>query len=70
MQKDLIKKGIKEPGRIFTVKGVVNSYELSENTARSYLNKLVESKLFLQTREGRTTLYFVPSDLASRLRLG
>lgn len=70
VQKDLIKKGIKEPGRIFTVKGVVNSYELSENTARSYLNKLVESKLFLQTREGRTTLYFVPSDLASRLRLG
>ena len=67
IQKDLIKKGTKELGRIFTVKEVASSYEISENTARSYLNKLVALNLFLQTKDGRTILYFVPSDLKERL---
>ncbi|UYM14576.1 hypothetical protein [Endozoicomonas euniceicola] len=35
VQKDLIKKSTKEPGRVFTVKEVANSYGISENTARA-----------------------------------
>jgi len=69
VQKDLIKKGIKDPGRVFTVKETANSYAISESTARTYLNKLVKLKLLLQTKDGGTTLYFAPSDLKSRLKL-
>lgn len=69
VQKDLIKKGTKEPGRIFTVKETANSYGISENTARGYLNKLVDFKLLLPTKDGRTVLYFAPSDLMNRLKI-
>lgn len=68
IQKDLIKKGTKDPGRIFTVKETASSYAISENTARTHLNKLVSLKLLLQTKDGRTTLYFAPSDLKVRLK--
>ncbi len=67
VEKDLVKKGTKEPGRIFTVKEVASSYDISENTARSHLNKLVKHKLFLITKDGKTHLYFSPSDLNIRL---
>jgi len=68
VQKDLVKKGTKDPGRIFTVKEIANSYAIAENTARAYLNKLVKIKLLLQTKDGRTTLYFAPADLKNRLK--
>lgn len=67
VQKDLIKKGTKEPGRIFKVKEIASSYSISENTARGHLNNLVELKLLLQTKDGKTVLYFAPSDLKERL---
>lgn len=67
VQKDVLKKATKEPGRIFTVKEVANSYVISDNTARTYLNLLVKNKLLLQTKDGRTTLYLSPSDLRERL---
>jgi len=69
VQKDLVKKGTKDPGRVFTVKETANSYAISENTARTYLNKLVTLKLLLRTKDGRTTLYFAPSDLKIRLKV-
>lgn len=69
-QKDLIKKAVKEPGRVFRVKAVSNSYSISENTARTYLAQLVEMKLFLPVKDGRTLLYIAPSDLTSRLQVG
>jgi Fic family protein len=34
IQKDIIKRATKEPGKIFSVKGVSNTYEVSDNTAR------------------------------------
>jgi len=67
VQKDVLKKATKEPGRIFTVKEVSNSYMIVENTARTYLNALVNLKLLLQTKDGRTALYLSPSDLRNRL---
>ncbi|ARU54666.1 filamentation induced by cAMP protein Fic [Oleiphilus messinensis] len=67
VQKDILKKATKEPGRIFTVKAISNSYVISENTARTYLNALVKYKLLLQTKDGRTILYLSPADLRVRL---
>ncbi len=69
VEKDLVKKGTKEPGRVFTVKETANSYGISENTSRSYLNKMALLKLLLKTKDGRTVLYFAPSDLMSRLKV-
>lgn len=68
VQKDIIKKAVKEPGRIFNVKEVANSYGIADNTARTHLNKLMKLKLLMATKDGRTTLYLSPSDLLSRLK--
>ncbi|WP_330926459.1 Fic family protein [Candidatus Sororendozoicomonas aggregata] len=68
VQKDILKKGSKEPGRIFTARTVSVDYDVSENTARSHLNRLVSLKLLMQSKEGRTTLYIAPSDLRNRLK--
>ncbi len=70
IQKDLIKKAVKEPGRIFSAKEVSNSYTISSNTARAYLAKLAELKLFLVTKDGKTLIYIAPSDLLSKLNRG
>jgi Fic family protein len=67
IQKDLIKKAVKEPGRIFSAKEISNSYTISANTARAYLAKLAELKLFLTTKDGKTLIYIAPSDLLSKL---
>lgn len=68
VQKDILKKATKEPGRLFTVKEIASAYVISSNTARTYLNALVKDKLLLQTKEGRTLLYLSPSDLRVRLK--
>lgn len=68
IQKDLLKKGSKEPGRAFTVKEVANTYAIADNTARKHLNELVNYKLFLPTKDGRTIIYLAPSDLKKRLQ--
>ncbi|WP_049722735.1 Fic family protein [Gilvimarinus polysaccharolyticus] len=70
IQKDLIKKAVKEPGRIFNVKEVSKSYSISENTSRNYLAKLVDMKLFLSTKDGRKVIYIAPSDLLRKLQSG
>lgn len=67
VQKDLIKKGIKEPGRLFKVKSLINTYQISENTARKSLRDLVNLGLFLPVVSGRTTYYIVPADIRDRL---
>jgi len=67
IQKDLIKKAVKEPGRIFTIKEVSKSYSISDNTSRSHLNKLTELRLFLSTKDGKKTIFIAPSDLLQKL---
>lgn len=68
IQKDLLKKAVKEPGRIFTAKEVSVSYSISHNTSRAYLNKLVNVKLLLSSKDGKTIMYIAPSDLLDKLR--
>lgn len=62
VQKDLIKKAVKEPGRVFTVKELANSYNIAENTARKYLKQLAKDKVFLYSMQGKTALYIAPSE--------
>lgn len=70
IQKDLIKKAVKEPGRIFSIKDVSKSYSISDNTSRAHLNKLVSLRLFLSAKDGRKVIYIAPSDLLPKLNLG
>lgn len=67
-QKDIVKRAFKEPGKVFTVKEASSNYDISENTARTYLEKLSALKLLLPTKDGRKTLYISPSDLLVRLK--
>jgi len=67
IQKDLIKKGVKEPGRLFKVKSVQNVYGVSENTARKLLRELEQMGIFLPIKLGRATHYIAPADLRERL---
>jgi len=70
IQKDLIKKAVKEPGRVFSSKAVSSAYSVSVNTARTHLEKLTEMKLFFSTKDGKTILYIAPSDILTRLNTG
>jgi Fic family protein len=63
IQKDIIKKSIKNPGRVFTGLEVAADYDISANTARKYLNILVESKLLGSYKDGRTISYIAPANL-------
>jgi len=57
IQKDIVKKAMKNPGRIFTVKEITNDYDISENTARKYLKSLAYHKILATFKEGRTINY-------------
>lgn len=67
VQKDILKKATKEPGRAFTVKEIASSYSIAENSSRTYLKELVSLKLLLLTKDSRTYVYISPADLMGRL---
>ncbi|MTI13102.1 DeoR family transcriptional regulator, partial [Sansalvadorimonas verongulae] len=67
VQKDVIKKGAKEPGRVFSVKEVSASYDISENTARKNLNTLVTHGILMSSKSGRSVMYIAPSNIRDRL---
>jgi Fic family protein len=68
---ELLKQAIKSPGREFTSKQVANDLDVTENTARSYLNKLVEKELLVpvKSKGGKTVYYIAPANLKIRLKL-
>jgi len=57
IQKDIVKKAIKNPGRIFTSKEIVSDYGNTANTARKYLNELVDYKILAPIKNGRSIEY-------------
>jgi len=63
IQKNIIKKAMKNPGRTFTVKEISNAYEVSDNTARKYLKRLAEYKLLAPVKEGRMVKYIALADI-------
>ena len=70
-QLELLKDAIKEPGKIFTSKQVSADFDINENTARTYLNGLVDEDLLISTRskKGKTILYLAPSGLRDKLKI-
>ena len=63
IQKNIVKKAMKNPGRIFTAKEIVHTYDVSENTARKYLKVLAAYKLLAPLKEGRTVKYIALADI-------
>ncbi|MDQ7047265.1 MAG: Fic family protein [Sulfurovum sp.] len=68
VQKDIIKKAIKSPGRIFTALEVSVDYDVSANTARTYLKNLVSYKILGNYKDGRTIAYISPANLHELLK--
>jgi len=68
IQKDIIKKAIKNPGRIFTANEVSVDYDISANTARKYLNELVKYKMLMGAKDGRLVTYIAPANLHDILK--
>jgi Fic family protein len=68
---EILKAAISAPGREFTSKQVAIDFGITENTARSYLKKLVDRDLLIssQSKGSRTVLYFSPANLKTRLKL-
>jgi Fic family protein len=68
---EILKEAMREPGREFTARQVSIDFGITENTARSHLNTLVEKNLLVATqpKKGKTILYLAPANLKSRLKL-
>jgi Fic family protein len=68
---EILKDALRTPGKEFTSKQVSIELGVTENTARSYLNKLVDKDLLVASpsKRGKTMLYFAPSNLKTRLKL-
>ncbi|MEG3438050.1 Fic family protein [Pannus brasiliensis CCIBt3594] len=70
-QIEIVKEALKTPGREFTVKQVSSDLEVAENTARSYLNTLVDKQLLVREKSsrGKAIAYLSPANLKERLQL-
>lgn len=70
-QLELLKEAVKQPGRIFTAKQVSVEFDINENTARSYLNGLVDNDLLVATKgkKGKAIRYVSPAGLREKLKL-
>ena len=68
VQKDIIKKAIKTPGRVFTGLEISVDYDIAPTTARKYLNELVKYKILGNYKDGRTIAYIAPANLHELLK--
>jgi len=62
-EKDILKKSIKSPGRIFTANEVAVDYDISANSARKYLNRLAKYKFLIAAKDGRLITYIASENL-------
>ena len=69
VQKDIIKKAIKSPGRVFTGLEISVDYDIAPTTARKYLNALVKYKILANYKDGRTIAYIAPANLHDILKV-
>jgi Fic family protein len=63
VQKDILKKAIETPGRVFTGLEVSVDYDIAPTTARKYLKVLASDKLLAHYKDGRTIAYIAPASL-------
>ncbi len=66
---EILKQAVKEPGKEFTAQQVADSLGVSQNTARAYLNQLVQKDLLVlaSTKKVRTLRYLAPANLREQL---
>lgn len=69
VQNYILQDAIKESGKIFTTREISNKYNISENSARKYLNQLSEYKLLQTSKMGRNTIYISTNDIKERLAI-
>ncbi|WP_124429428.1 Fic family protein [Pseudomonas sp. R2-37-08W] len=67
-QGHFLKKVLQHPGRIYTPKELTHDYDISENTARKDLEKLVGMKLLFKVQEGKSFLYIARDDAQANLK--
>lgn len=58
-QLDLLKEAVKEPRKVFTSKQVATRFDITENTARSHLNALVEANLLVVAKAKAGNLFYM-----------
>jgi len=70
-QLELLKDALKQPGRVFTAKQVAVEFDITENTARGYLNGLVDVDLLIPTKskKSKEVGYVSPAGLKQRLQI-
>jgi Fic family protein len=70
-QLEILKKAVRSPGREFTAKQMSDDFGIMINTARKYLNKLVDLDLLIQAKKkgDKTLVYLAPANLKSKLNL-
>ena len=68
VKKDIIKKAIKNPGRVFTGLEISADYDISPTTARKYLNELVSYKILATYKDGKTKAYIAPANLYETIK--
>ncbi len=68
VQKDIVKKAIKNPGRVFNGLEISADYDIAPTTARKYLNELVKYKILANYKDGRTIAYIAPENLHDILK--
>lgn len=66
-QKDIIKKAIKEAGRVFRAKEVAQDYDISDNSARKYLKELSQYKLLYEIKDGKSKIYLATNEIRNLL---
>ena len=67
VQKDIVKKSLKTPGRVFTAKEISNDYDIAQNSARKYLNELVKYKILATFKDGRRANYIALANIRESL---
>jgi len=68
IQKNIVKKAMKNPGRMFTVKEISNAYEITDNTSRKYLKLLSFYKILAPLKEGKMTKYIALAEIKEVLK--
>jgi Fic family protein len=68
-QLETLKEAVRSPGREFTAKQMSDDFEITANTARKHLNKLVDLNLLVEstTKIGKAVVYLAPANLRSKL---
>ncbi|MEO0869554.1 MAG: cell filamentation protein Fic, partial [Cyanobacteria bacterium J06642_11] len=70
-QLEILKEALRSPGQEFTTGQVASDLGIAVNTARSYLNGLVDKNLLRKTKadSGKNVIYIAPASLQSKLNI-